>query len=279
MPANIENLGFGTQWKDICVDTYEGYLPNMSDYHMHEYYEISLILSGDVKVILPKTVQHSTQSRLVLTRPMTSHLMVCQPHLLYRRVNVLFSPEYPADSVPEWKQLLHVFGKYGSILPLSDSETAVFLKLTNAIQAEENAFRKRLLLFMLLSKIADLTEDADLPDEELPSYVADALSYLQEHYAEKIVAADLAWQLGVGRTTLMTGFKRYTGSTLNDYLTRYRLKQATLCLREKKTEQLTAELCGFGDPCNLIRSFRHYFHMTPKQYLRQTPGQTFSDLT
>ncbi len=269
MPANIENLGFGTHWKDIRVDTYEGYLPNMSDYHMHEYYEISLILSGDVKVLLPKTIQQGTQSRLVLTRPMTSHLMVCQPHLLYKRVNLLFSPEYLTDYVPEWKQLLHVFGKYGRVIPLSQQETELFAEMITAVQAEENAFRKRLRLLMFLSEIADLTEDAHRPDEELPAYVTDALSYLQEHYAEKIVASELAWKLSVGRTTLMTGFKRYTGSTLNDYLTHYRLKQAIRCLRDRKTEQRTAELCGFGDACNLIRSFRKHFGMTPKQYFKK----------
>lgn len=273
MPANIEHLGFGTQWKDIFIDTYEGYLPNMSDYHMHEYYEISLILSGDVKVILPKSLQHGTQSRLVLTRPMTSHLMVCEPHLLYKRINILFSTEYLTDYVPEWKQLLHVFGKHGRVILLTAGETEMFEEMATSIQNEENAFRKRLLLLMFLSKIADRTADNSPPDEELPSYVTDALSYLQEHYAEKIVASDLAWNLSVGRTTLMTGFKRYTGCTLNEYLTRYRLKQAIRLLRAKKTQQLTAELCGFGDACNLIRSFRHYFYMTPKQYLKQPPSE------
>ena len=146
-----------------------------------------------------------------------------------------------------------------------------------AIQQEENSFRKRLLLLMFLSRIADLTEDSNPTDEELPAYVTDALSYLQEHYAEKIVASELAWRLGVGRTTLMTGFKHYTGSTLNDYLTRYRLKQAIHCLRQKKTEQSTAEICGFGDACNLIRSFRQHFGMTPKQYLKQSAKREFND--
>ena len=270
MPANIENFGFGTQWNDCYVDTYEGFASNMSDYHMHEYYEISLIVSGNVKVILPKTIQHGTQSRLVMTRPMTSHLMVCEPHLLYKRINLLFSNEYLADYVPEWKQLLRVFGKNGNVVLLTEQTTTLFFDIAEAIQKEDNAFRRRLLLLLLLSKISDLMENGDSSDEDLPSYVTGALSYLQEHYAEKIVAADLAWQLGVGRTTLMMGFKHYTGSTLNDYLTRYRLKQALHCLREKKTEQLTAECCGFGDACNLIRTFRHYFGVTPKQYFNQS---------
>lgn len=267
MPVHIENFGFGTEWNEFYSDVYEGYLPNMSDYHMHGYYEISLILSGDVKVILPNSLQQGTQSRLVLTRPMTSHLIVCQTNLLYKRINLLFSNEYLADYIPEWKQLLRVFGKNGKVLLLSEQETDLFLRLAETIRGETDELRRRLLLLIFLSKANELLRGESEPSAELPTYVTKALLYLQEHYAEKIVAAELAWQLGIGRTTLMTAFKRYTGSTLNDYLTRYRLKQAIHCLREGQTEQSAAENCGFGDACNLIRAFRRHFGTTPGRYL------------
>ena len=57
MSANLENFGYKSEWKDFFCDSYEGYLPNMSDYHMHEYYEISLILCGNVKVLYTKESQ------------------------------------------------------------------------------------------------------------------------------------------------------------------------------------------------------------------------------
>ena len=84
--------------------------------------------------------------------------------------------------------------------------------------------------------------------------------------AEKIVAAELAWHLNIGRTTLMTGFKSYTGNTLNDYLIRYRVKNALRMLRQGATTQETADACGFGDICSLIRGFKKCYGMTPKQY-------------
>lgn len=273
MPANIENFEFGTKWNDFSSDIYEGYLPNMSDYHMHGYYEISLILSGNVKVLLPEKVQCGEQSRLLLTRPMTSHLVICEPGILYKRVNLLFSNEYLVDYIPEWKQLLRVFGKNGRILMLTDEETQAFFSLAENIRQENNPVRRRLLLLFFLSKASDLLEQiGQEPIEELPTYITEALNYLQEHYAKKIVTADLAWQLGVGRTTLMTDFKYYTGSTLNTYLTRLRLRQVIVCLRNGQTEQSAAENCGFGDACNLIRAFRRYFGTTPRRYLRAQQG-------
>lgn len=66
----------------------------------------------------------------------------------------------------------------------------------------------------------------------------------------------------------MTGFKKYTGTTLNEYLLRCRLKAAVELLQNGKNEQQTAEECGFTDACNLIRSFKRHFGITPKKYLK-----------
>ena len=270
MPANLENLGFGTEWFDFKTDSYEGYLPNMSDYHMHAYYEISLILSGSVKILLPDAAQTGMQSRLVLTPPMTSHLIVCEPHILYRRINLLFSPDFLTVHDSEWKNLLGVFGRNGRVVPLSNAGLADFLHLAQEMQCESDRFRLRLWLMLFLSKISShVKEEGDGTATELPAFVTEALSYLQEHHAEKIVAADLSWHLGVGRTTLMTAFKKYTGSTLNEYLTSCRLKHAITLLRRGNTRQSTAEACGFGDACNLIRCFKRKFGVTPRQYLKE----------
>lgn len=276
MPANLDNLGYGSTWKDFYIDHYEGYHPNMSDYHMHGYYEISLILSGDVKVLLPGSVQHGTESRLVLTRPMTSHLIVCEPYLLYRRINLLFSKEFIAEYPPEWKQLLSVFGKNGRVILLSQEQQKELLSLIQAMEKEKSSFRQRLWLMMLLSRILDQLPEGMEDSEELPPYVTAALSYLQENYAKKIVAADLAWSLQIGRTTLMTAFKRYTGRTLNEYLTGCRLTHAVKALQRGEPQQYVARSCGFGDSCNLIRAFRQRFGMTPGQYLKSNPPHTQS---
>jgi AraC-like DNA-binding protein len=274
MAVELNNLEFGTRWTEFHTDYYEGYLPNMSDYHMHEYYEISLILSGNVKILLPHSVQTGTECRLVLTRPMTSHLIVCEPNQLYKRLNLLFAGDFLSDDLPMRNQLLGVFGKHGKVVLLSQEQAEDFLKLAEEAKSETDPFRQRLRLMIFLSKVAEISKKDERSAETLPSCVSEALSYIQESYQSKIVADELAWRLGVGRTTLMTSFKRYTGSTLNEYLTRYRLKQAIPLLRQGKTQQDAAEACGFGDACNLIRAFKRCFNVTPGQYLKTKNPQT-----
>ncbi len=264
----MENLGFGTQWTDFSVDRYEGYRPQMNDYHTHDYYEISLILSGDVTLLLPDTVHHGTEQRLLLTPPATPHLVICEPSRLYKRINLLFSQDFLADTLPEWHQLLSLFGKQGRILPLDGAQCETLYALARELERESDRFRIRLLLMLFLSHAGEFSGNTK-GAQALPTYINGALAYVQEHYADRLVAEALAHRLGVGRTTLMTAFRRYTGTTLGDYVTGCRLKHAVAMLRNGATEQETAEACGFGDACNMIRCFRRKFGTTPVQYLKE----------
>ena len=272
MSVYLDEHGFGTLWHQFTTDSYTGYAQRMSDYHMHDYFEISLIISGDVKVLLPKTAESGTESKLVLMRPRTPHFIVSEPSRLYSRLNVLFSSDFIANYVPEWQKLSSVFGKDGTVQRITPKECEEYISLIHKMQAETDEFRIRLHLLMFLSLIADRMETSGEMDEP-PAHVTGALSYITEHYNEKIVAIDLAWQLGVGRTTLMTAFKKYTGTTVNEYVLQCRIKNALRMLREGATEQSTAEACGFSDVCNLIRTFKRYFKMTPRQYLNANGGR------
>lgn len=269
MSVALAKFGYGSEWTDIQVDGYEGYLPQMTDYHMHDYYEISLILSGKVNVLLSDMVDGGTHARLVLMRPHTPHYIYCEPELLYRRKNLLFSPHFLADFLPEMQKMMGIFGKNGMILRLSEAKTELFGAVFEQIQQEKSTFRQKMLLLYFLSLVQD-----SLPEEEnqsqIPGFVTEALTYISAHCAEHIVAADLAESFGVSRTTLMTAFKKYAGVTVNEYLTRCRVKNAIALLRQGKTEQEVAETCGFTDACNLIRAFKRVFGLTPKQYLSKT---------
>ena len=82
----------------------------------------------------------------------------------------------------------------------------------------------------------------------------------------------LAEKLGISRTKLMTTFKEYTGITLNNYLTQYRIKKAIQHLLDGETVQVVAEKCGFGDPSNFIRAFRTQYNTTPINYIKKVKG-------
>lgn len=258
--------GYGEVWTDVYVASREGYSTSVTDYHEHGFYEINLILSGNVKILLGDRSEEGGGNRVVLTRPGTPHYISCKPDTLYRRLYLLFSEEFVSGHLPEWHELSAVFGDRGACIALTEEQTAFFGEIIERIRTETKPFRRRLLVYYFLSHLSELAP-SDRKEHKAPPYVVEALAYLEAHYAERIVASELARELHVGRTALMMSFKRYTDSTVGEYLTGCRLRHAVRLLSEGRTLEYTAERCGFSDSSGLVRSFKRCYGMTPRRYL------------
>ena len=98
MNAKTENYGFGKSWSDPYIDEYEGREPRMSDYHKHDYYELSLILSGEVRVLMPGTSSVGSMPRVVLSPPGIPHYVTFTGEALYKRINIVFSKKFLSDA-------------------------------------------------------------------------------------------------------------------------------------------------------------------------------------
>ncbi len=267
MSIKYVNFGIDKNSEDIRVDEYKGYIPRMTDYHMHDYYEISIIVSGNVNVLLTDSMEHSTKSKIVLLRPHTPHYIYCETDVLYYRININFKTDYMGE-LSQLQDLLQVFGPQGTVLEINEEQCKKYVELAEKISFETNALRKRLLLLYLISILSEnMKQSGDF--SKMPPFINECLTYISLNYNKKIVASELSEMLGVGRTTVMTAFKKYTGVTLNEYINRCRLKNAVSMLREGEIEQTVAEKCGFTDACNMIRCFNREVGCTPKKYLEK----------
>lgn len=268
--GKVENGGYSRTWSDCKVTFAEGYQSVMVDFHTHDFYEISLILTGNVKSLLRDRSVEGPESRLVLTAPHTPHLMYLTAPSLYSRINLSFSHEFVADYVPEWRRLAKVFGRNGSILLLSEEQRELCREKLLSIRDEANVFRRRLRILEFLSYVTefDCGEGEDSSDSA-PAYIMEALGYIDAHYDERIVAEALARRLGVCRTTLMTSFHKHTGATLSEYVMQVRVRAAVKLLRGGLCQERVAEQVGLGNGGGLIRAFRRLYGMTPKQYMKQ----------
>ncbi len=267
MSNSIYDHGYGTEWTDLYINQRAGYYTSVADFHDHPFYEINLILSGNVKILLKDRVVDGNGNFIVVTKPGTPHFISCSPDVLYSRLYLSFSDAFVAGYIPEWENLLTLFGEGGWIAALSPEQTEFCRVQIEEIRNEQSRFRQRLMILCLLSHLADLETKIETTPSVTPPYIVEALSYINSHYQKKILTEDLAHRLFICRTTLMTAFKKYTGTTLNEYLIHLRLKNALRLLREGKTVQEAAEQCGFCDSSGLNRCFKRYYQMTPRQYL------------
>lgn len=268
--ASVTNEGYPHHWRNCTVSYRETQTATMMDFHQHVYYEVSLILTGKVKTLLRDRSDEGTQSRLVLTAPGTPHWMQLTEPSHYSRINLCFSEEFVAEYWPEWRILSEVFGEGGNILHLTEEEKESYRAELLQIGEEKNSFRQRLMIYLFLSRVRDAVGRENPPRHEMPpAFVVEALTYIGTHYHERIIASELAWHLGVGRTTLMTAFKRHTGSTLGEYITRTRVRRAVSMMERGESQEAVAVQVGFCNGSSMIRAFRHCYGMTPGQYIKQ----------
>lgn len=94
--------------------------------------------------------------------------------------------------------------------------------------------------------------------------------YIDKHYTQKITLNDLARVSQYNRNYISQFFKSYLGINFHDYLTRIRLREATLELgRTNKSVSEIALAHGFPDLKSFNSAFRTSFGKTPTEYRRQ----------
>lgn len=260
--------GYGIDWQDFHVRYREAYHTSVTDFHVHDFFEVNLILSGNVNILMKDQVKEGKGNFIVLTSPGTPHYIRCTSDTLYKRLYLMVSDQFIANYIPEWEGIISIFRKRGRIIPITAQEAEMYEIMIRQIEKEPNRFRQRLLILYLFSHLAEKIEEKEFHSETTPAYIVDALNYINEHLNEKIIARKLAEKLYISRTTLLTTFKQYTGVTLNTYILNSRIKKAISLLKTGKPEYEIAELCGFSDSAAFIKSFKKVYHITPKQYIK-----------
>lgn len=260
---------YGQLWNDIFVEERKRYKTSVTDLHEHDFYEINLILSGNIRVITGNTSVEGTESKIVLSKPGTPHFVSCKPDVLYSSLYLVFTEEFIESIDVENLKLLSVFGENGITFSLSSEQKDTYEGIIRAIREEESPVRKKLLVFYLLSHIDEFLKKNASQSHHIPECIFKVLTYIDSHYTEKIVAQDLADKMYMGRTTLMTQFKKHTGKTLHEYITGCRLRNAIKLLSEGKTQFDAATHSGFSDSSALIQCFKREFKMTPSEYMKK----------
>ncbi len=93
------------------------------------------------------------------------------------------------------------------------------------------------------------------------------ITYIYEHYPEKITLADIADSANINTHTCCDIFKHYLNTSPVAYLNSFRLDMSTRLLKTTKaTAQNIALSCGFDSSAYYIKLFKEKYKMTPIQY-------------
>ncbi len=111
----------------------------------------------------------------------------------------------------------------------------------------------------------DLLQDVRYSRDEVVNQI---LVFIRSHYAEKFTISELAERLGFSESYIYKKIKKHLGITLNDYLSRYRMKMAINLIIEDPNLRIyeIADKVGFNDYKYFNQVFKKYLGMTVSDF-------------
>ena len=132
----------------------------------------------------------------------------------------------------------------------------------------QQLFIKAALLNILAYLSADgMLQTAKVVRNESIEGIKTVLTYIHEHYSEKIFIRDLARILNLNEQYFCRFFKKAVGLTPVAYINQYRIRRAVFLL--EKTSLPVTDVClecGFNNVGNFLREFKKQTGATPLQY-------------
>lgn len=126
------------------------------------------------------------------------------------------------------------------------------------------------LIVNLLTQLIILNNEDSLSLSVMPDYIKTCLKEMEKHFLEPFSLDELSSAIGISKYHLSREFKKYIGTTLNEYVITLRLTYAKELLRYSQDPVSDiAYTCGFNQVSHFINLFKNREGMTPLQYRKE----------
>jgi len=250
------------------------YKTNSVYLHWHEEYEFIMVEKGTVLCVINGETIELNENKALLLHSGDLHSIHNDTNA--NVIAIVASPSFWADEL-----FASLFGeniKFQSVFIDSDPIDHFIIEILKQIV---NIYKDKTLGygFVLKAKFSELFATLIMhkrfiysakSTERIPSEFKSLMSYVHEHYAEKISLNTLSEISFYSQTYIIKLFKRYTNFTPTEYITQYRLDIAKEKLRDSSDNNLTIALsCGFNSQTYFIRAFKKRYGLTPYAYRNQ----------
>lgn len=143
--------------------------------------------------------------------------------------------------------------------------------LKNNISTTTNRFLLQGLLYEFFSVLTrDIQVSPPVLNHGENPYILQAVEFIQNNYSFPIHVTDIANYVCINRSYLYTLFKTNLGVSPQDYLSSYRISQATelLTMTDLSIESIALS-CGYTDPLIFSKVFKTKKGMPPSRYRKE----------
>jgi len=122
----------------------------------------------------------------------------------------------------------------------------------------------------ILSELLILTATNEAPSRFIPDFIKSILKYIDQNFHTKITLDNLEKTFGVSKFHISKEFKKYTGTTIGEYITMSRLTNAKELLKysDLSVSEITYKV-GFNQVSHFINLFKNREHTTPLNFRKE----------
>lgn len=244
--------------------------------HIHNDFELCLVLRGDVSVYSNRENYQFQKDDLILFNPFQPHeLRAADEHALILSMQV--SPKFCSSFFPNIAKLQFEHTDLSEVLEQNKGITITKLLLELAHSYYQKPYSYEFKCFSLMNQLFfNLLQSVShrfISEEERAKEVARfnrmnrILRHIDENYSSKLLLSSIAQEENLSLTYLSHLFKESLNISFQDYLNQIRFEKAKQLVEQ--TDMKLIDICmetGFSDTRYLNQMFIKMLGYTPNQY-------------
>ena len=223
--------------------------------HLHNCYEIIIILSGEMDITVDNQTFTVTKDEALLIFPNQIHSLTSNnsEHIL-----CIFSPN-----------LVKAYDvKTSGSIPVNNKfcPDKYLISLLESFDATSSLAEKKGLLYLLCGQFEKIaTYQAKTSDHE--KLLHQIFAFVEDEFGSDCSLKKLSEKLGYNYAYLSRFFKKIVGISYNTYVNHYRLSNACYLMENSDASILQCALeSGYDSVRSFNRNFKEQFGMTPAQF-------------
>ena len=245
--------------------------------HWHEDLEMAYSFGCTSRHYIDGVCVHARPGRLVVTNPESVHSILVDEHSpepdQIEAVVLLIQKRFLEENFPEYKSLCFTNEKEQACPEIRQ----IMRSLSDYAARTEHTPMDRFLVKGLMLQLLYYMSQEGMESRDNAAgagknreRLKEILGYVEAHYREPIVQADVARRFYFTKEYFSRYFKQYTGLTFTEYVIRYRTQMARkdLLTTDKRIVEVALEN-GFSNEQRFISAFKKYYQITPLQYRKK----------
>lgn len=254
-------------------------------YHIHDFYELYLLLEGDLNFFIHQSCYHIKGGSLLMINDQEVHRntnLTNYPHTrIYIHVPQSFFRDYKTSDLDLSSCFTDRIMGEKNLLQLTPEQVSYYLNVYERMENARNSGMPGgellidtyvIQLLIMINNLSQRNQNQHYQTEfpkyprEYPKDINRVIHYLEEHLLETITLDHIAEYLSQSKYHICHMFKKETGTTILQYLLLQRISRAKGLLAQGLNVTETCYQAGFNDYANFITSFKKVTGYTPKAY-------------